>query len=83
LIEALRRLERGISEYESLVTRIKDAASSLAAERSLNANQIGIRKKQLDRITDLNELISENRDSLLVLRQVAQATRTAADFLVS
>lgn len=81
-MEALRRAERGIIEYENLISQIENAAQSLAAERSLNTRQIQIRRGQIDRIIDLNESIAEKRQTGLILRQIVEASRLASDFAV-
>src|SRR5688572_24010708 len=44
LIESVRRLERGIAEYENLIGRIQDSANALVAERNFDKSQLNIRQ---------------------------------------
>jgi hypothetical protein len=81
LIEAVRRLERGVVEYEGLVNRIEDAAESLAAERNLTAEQLQIRQGQVNKITSLNDVIRNRRDGILTMRALAEAGRQTSEFL--
>jgi hypothetical protein len=81
LLESIRRLERSVAEYENLIDRIEDAAESFRAEARLNTNQIRIRRGQLNRITDMNEQITDYRTRAFLIRseaEVAQATALLA-----
>ncbi|MHC1765847.1 MAG: hypothetical protein AB9869_16375 [Verrucomicrobiia bacterium] len=80
LMESLRRLERGVVEYENLVGRIVDASESLAAERNLNLAQLRIRQTQLDKVIGFNEEIAEDRGAIQRFRGMAEAGRIATDF---
>jgi len=81
LIESLRRLERGVAEYENLINNIEDTARSLQAELSLNATQISIRRGQLDQIESMNRYIIEKRKSSGDWRILAEGARSMTDFL--
>jgi hypothetical protein len=80
-IESIRRLERGLAEYESLIDRIEDAAESFKAELKLNANQIRIRQGQLDQIKDLNQEISDLRRRAAGVRTVAELAQAGVLFV--
>jgi hypothetical protein len=72
VIEAIRRVERGVSEYEGLIDQIEDAAESFAAELQLNASQIEIRQEQLDRVDRFNDRINTLRRDAAGIRQKAE-----------
>jgi hypothetical protein len=61
LMESLRRLERGVAEYENLIADISDAADALMAEFRLNDRQIQIKQGQLDRFALIDEEIANYR----------------------
>jgi hypothetical protein len=72
VIEAIRRMERGVSEYEGLIDQIEDAAESFQAELALNTNQILIRQGQIDQINDLNAEIDSLRRGAAKTRRMAE-----------
>src|SRR6185436_8412236 len=76
VIESIRRMEHGLAEYDSLIDQIEDAALSLQAEFSLNAEQITIREDQVNRIQELNDEINH-------LRRDAAEIRNGADLIHS
>ncbi len=80
LLEALRRLERGVAEYENLLGNIEDLAAALVAERGLFADQIRIRKEQLNQVNQLNDEISDLRRSAHSMHGIADITRITTDF---
>jgi hypothetical protein len=80
-IESIRRLERGISEYESLIERIEDAAESFQAELSLNATQVSLRQGHLDQIKELNLEISDLRNRAALIRKSAELAQAGVLFL--
>ena len=82
LLESLRRLERGVTEYENLINNIEDTARSVQAEFRLNASQIGLRQDQLDTITTLNAEIAGLRQSSHEIRAIADGAKIFADFYV-
>jgi hypothetical protein len=55
VIESIRRLERGVTEYGNLIDQIEDGAGALQAEIRLTADQISIRQDQLEPIADLDK----------------------------
>ncbi|HKX61811.1 MAG TPA: hypothetical protein VJS65_08200, partial [Verrucomicrobiae bacterium] len=75
VIEAIRRVERGVSEYEGLIDQIEDTAESFAAELQLNTSQIDIRQEQLDRVDQMNERINTLRRDAAGIRQNAEITK--------
>lgn len=80
LLEALRRLERGVTEYENLIANIENASLSLRAEQRLNAEQIKIRRDGVNRIGELNTAIRDLRSGAHSLRGIADITRIMTDF---
>lgn len=81
-VEALRRMERGVVEYEKLVDGIVDAAASLQAEFRLNATQLQLRQDQVNRIEHLDESMDGLRKDALLIRTEAEAARIASDFFI-
>jgi hypothetical protein len=80
LIESLRRLERGVLEYENLIRQIEDAAQSLAAEKNLHASQIRIKEGQRAGLLDLNDFLKHQREDILTWRALAEAARIVTEF---
>ncbi|HKX62636.1 MAG TPA: hypothetical protein VJS65_12340, partial [Verrucomicrobiae bacterium] len=80
VIEAIRRLERGVVEYENLVGQIQDAARSLQAEHQLSALQIEIRDTQYNKLKTLNDDIEDLRNSIYNWQMLSMAARAATDF---
>jgi len=81
LLESIRRLERGVSEYENLMDQMEDAARSLRAELDLNSSQIAIRQRQIATITGLDDEIRGLRARASAIRRVAQGANNAALFV--
>jgi hypothetical protein len=76
VIESVRRMERGVSEYESLIDQIEDAVLSFEAELRLNAAQISIREDQLRRIDSMNNRINQLRRDAAGIRQSAELVQS-------
>ncbi len=81
LLESVRRLERGVSEYDNLIDQIEDQAASLQAELRLNAAQIELRKGQLQQLTDLDTEISRLRSSATDIRETAELMQAQTLFI--
>jgi hypothetical protein len=81
-MESVRRLERGVAEYENLIDNIADASASLQAEFRLNEAQIQIRQDQLSQIRRLDDAIGDLRRDAFLIRSEAEATKIAVDFFV-
>jgi hypothetical protein len=80
-IEAIRRLERGVVEYERLIDQIEDAAQSFQAELSLNATQISLRHRHLDQIKELDVEISDLRHRAALIRSTAEIAQAGVFFV--
>jgi hypothetical protein len=80
VIESVRRLERGTTEYQNLITQIEDAVRSLQAELNLNTRLIGIRRTQLDTLTGLNDEIEDLRGEIFLARMAAESGRVVTDY---
>jgi hypothetical protein len=75
LLESLRRLERGLSEYENLIDQIEDGAKSLQAEIKLNADIYAIRYGGFTNLVELNTEIRHLRQDAADLRLAAGGAR--------
>ncbi|MHB1308596.1 MAG: hypothetical protein ACYC23_16065, partial [Limisphaerales bacterium] len=82
LMESLRRLERGVKEYEDLVAQVVDAAESLQAEFGLNDTQIRIRQGQLDRFQQIDDEIRTYRFNAGQIRAGMEMAQNLANFAV-
>ncbi|MCI0747734.1 MAG: PA14 domain-containing protein [Verrucomicrobia subdivision 3 bacterium] len=81
VIESIRRLERGVTEYGNLIDQVEDAAAALQAELSLNDTQISIREAQLAQIATLDQEISELRGRAALIRHGAELAQIGVQFI--
>ncbi|HXI50241.1 MAG TPA: hypothetical protein VNH84_02010 [Candidatus Saccharimonadales bacterium] len=72
VLESIRRLERGVTEYGNLIDQIQDAAEALRAEANLHHEQVELRKGQLAQIAKLDDEIKVYREAAVRIRQAAE-----------
>jgi hypothetical protein len=82
LYEAIRRLERGVTEYENLIIHIEDEVALLRAFVDMNAEQAQVRNAHLGVINDLNKMIFVSRGVALASRFLARQTELVGSSLV-
>ena len=79
-VEALRRLQRAVTEYQNLIAQIGDAEQSFRAEFLLGQTGIIIRSGQLARLDDLNAQIAKRRRTASDLRDRGDDVQSKYEF---
>ena len=82
LYESVRRLERGVTEYENLIDQIADEVSLLEAYANMNAEQAQVRNGYLGEIESLNRMIFIARGVALGSRFLARQTELIGSSVV-
>jgi hypothetical protein len=80
-VEALRRLQRGVAQYENLIADIEDAADQLRAEFLLDRATLAIRREQFDDLVQLNTRIDQARDTAKQLNKLLYEAQSNYEFL--
>ncbi len=81
LIQTRLRLQRGLVDYDSLLSQIEDQAALLAAQQNLNADEIGILNQANNTQKTLNDKIKGSRKAQLALRYASKAAILLGDAL--
>lgn len=81
MLESLRRLERGVTEYDNLVAQIEDSAAAFKAEMNLNDELFEIREGQVAMSASLDKKISTLRRRAALIRQGADLAQAGVLFV--
>jgi hypothetical protein len=81
LIQTRLRLQRGLIDYDNLLSQIEDQAALLAAQQNLNADEIAVLNQANSTQRTLNDRIKSCRKTQLALRYASKAAILLGDAL--
>lgn len=79
LLQARLRFERGLVDYDNLISQIEDQAALLEAQQNLNADEIEVLNTATNTQHTLNDDIKTSRETQMSFRNKAAYARMAGD----